>query len=708
MANSERRWIVPVFLLIPLLLYAQLLPASAGANETRDQGISRKKQLERLNGNHRRWFNMVEGLATRDEQKVFLQLENDRDRTIFIHSFWMQRDPTPGTEANETRDEIERRFQHVLSHFKRGSSRPPWQTDMGRFYMILGEPSGITRIESGPNLCPIQIWHYSGGDGLDLPGSFRIMFYRPHGTPQWEHYNPALHNPGALFLFQDMTLHSSQETLYKALFDISPDLAAASASPSLADTSLLGAIFDAPRKKINSEYARTFMSYKGYIDVETSTNYIESAHATAVLRNSRLGIDFVSIALKPNSFSVDFNPEKNRYHFNHEMSVSLKKGDRFVFEQKRNFVFHLTGEEVEKLKSTGIILCETVPVIPGEYTLLVFTRNSAGKEFSFFEENVTVPPSQGRPFLMPPLVSSRLEELEPEELVPFQAGSRHIIIDPEWVFSETEKPFLLAVVRRISPSLWSQGILSLAIQEIGGHAPQVPVVDIPLNCEPYRQDIHYIIPMAKEGLRLGRHRVTVRLLDENQNLLDSQDREFETVPPREVPAPLAVFRKTKIASPSALFTILGEQYRNIDKPALAAESFEQALSAGPGSNAVLIRWLQTLNLMGRFSQVLKESERLKKDPSTRFDYHLIRGNALFGLKEYHAALDELRSAAAIDKSDIRVLNLLGMTLAGIGRIEESLEALEESLAIDPRQPKIQKIVVEMKERAPGADFLQTN
>ena len=35
------------------------------------------------------------------EEDVFLQLASDRDRDIFIESFWKQRDPTTGTPDNE-------------------------------------------------------------------------------------------------------------------------------------------------------------------------------------------------------------------------------------------------------------------------------------------------------------------------------------------------------------------------------------------------------------------------------------------------------------------------------------------------------------------------------------------------------------------------------------------------------------------------------
>ncbi len=39
------------------------------------------------------------------EREVFLQLQSDRERDLFIEAFWKQRDPTPASEENEFKTE---------------------------------------------------------------------------------------------------------------------------------------------------------------------------------------------------------------------------------------------------------------------------------------------------------------------------------------------------------------------------------------------------------------------------------------------------------------------------------------------------------------------------------------------------------------------------------------------------------------------------
>lgn len=46
------------------------------------------------------FFNLTQYIILPPESEVFLQLTTDRDRDIFIQSFWKQRDPTPGAHLH--------------------------------------------------------------------------------------------------------------------------------------------------------------------------------------------------------------------------------------------------------------------------------------------------------------------------------------------------------------------------------------------------------------------------------------------------------------------------------------------------------------------------------------------------------------------------------------------------------------------------------
>ena len=58
------------------------------------------------------------------EREVFLKLRTDRERDLFIEAFWKQRDPTPGSDANELRTEHLRRIAYADRYYGRDAPRP--------------------------------------------------------------------------------------------------------------------------------------------------------------------------------------------------------------------------------------------------------------------------------------------------------------------------------------------------------------------------------------------------------------------------------------------------------------------------------------------------------------------------------------------------------------------------------------------------------
>lgn len=83
--------------------------------------VSQTKISEKdLPQQYQEWLKLVSYIIQPVERDVFMRLVNNRDRDIFIETFWKQRDPTPGTPENEYKDEIIKRFQYVNQNFGRG------------------------------------------------------------------------------------------------------------------------------------------------------------------------------------------------------------------------------------------------------------------------------------------------------------------------------------------------------------------------------------------------------------------------------------------------------------------------------------------------------------------------------------------------------------------------------------------------------------
>ena len=102
------------------------------------------------------------------ERSAFEDLETEEERRRFIESFWLRRDPTPGTVGNEYREEHYRRIEEANRRFSFGDT-DGWRSDRGRIYIVYGEPASIQSTVSGagqPASFAIQRWRYAYIEGL--------------------------------------------------------------------------------------------------------------------------------------------------------------------------------------------------------------------------------------------------------------------------------------------------------------------------------------------------------------------------------------------------------------------------------------------------------------------------------------------------------------------------------------------------------------
>ena len=158
------------------------------------------------------------------ERDVFLGLKTDRERDIFIEAFWKQRDPSPGTERNEFKEEHYRRLEHANTVYGRSTPLPGWKTDRGRIYIILGPPKNIESYDQVTNVFPTEIWFYLGDPDLGLPTGFNVIFYKKMGTGDYVLYSPTNDGPQSL-IADSMGGYRDERQAYQALKKLEPNLA---------------------------------------------------------------------------------------------------------------------------------------------------------------------------------------------------------------------------------------------------------------------------------------------------------------------------------------------------------------------------------------------------------------------------------------------------------------------------------------------------
>jgi GWxTD domain-containing protein len=146
---------------------------------------------------------MLTYIATRDELRMYDQL-NLSGKRQFMTEFWKRKDPDPSTPENEFKIEYYRRWEEAQRRYsttKEGKDswkKDGWKTDMGRVYIIYGEPGNIERYPLAISAKAWEKWHYDNIQGgvyflfVDEQGYgvYRLV----HSTAKGEVYDSSWEN----------------------------------------------------------------------------------------------------------------------------------------------------------------------------------------------------------------------------------------------------------------------------------------------------------------------------------------------------------------------------------------------------------------------------------------------------------------------------------------------------------------------------------
>jgi GWxTD domain-containing protein len=123
--------------------------------------------LKSLDSGSRDFLSKVRYIITKQERERFLAIPAV-ERRDFIEEFWKKRDPTPGTEVNEFRDQYFARIAEANRLFTE-AAEPGWLSDRGRIYILLGPPTNRATYPRGVTSydVPREFWYY---------GFFIILF----------------------------------------------------------------------------------------------------------------------------------------------------------------------------------------------------------------------------------------------------------------------------------------------------------------------------------------------------------------------------------------------------------------------------------------------------------------------------------------------------------------------------------------------------
>ncbi len=665
---------------------------------------------DNLEAEYKRWLNLVHYIITPDEKEVFLKLKNNRDRRSFINLFWKMRDPSKGTPENEYKDEHLKRYKYANRYYKHGSPLPGWKTARGKIHIILGPPVSREEITEQNGLYPVEIWEYFGGVEKGLPTAFRMVFYKKHGAGGFRQYIPAVDGPSALLRSGVGKIDTNNNyEIYKEIKELNPIVADIALtlipgeplhnySPSLRGPMLMSKVYNYPKKKINANYAKNFLNFKGIVKTYSTTDYISTKSDVYILKDPVLGLNFVHIALRPDRVSVGYLEDKEKYYLNFNLTVLLKKGSDIILKYDKNFPLYYSKEELNTTISNGLIITDQFPVISGKYKLTTILQNSLNREISYNEKNIIIDEKSSRaasstaryPKLYRPLVSYKINSNSRMVYTPFKIMNKTIKIDPKRLFGLKDSLTTLFGVER------------------GDYKKDFKIeLEVKSSDERRKYQKKYLLKYPKgkkiwyftkelEKLKYGNYIIKTKILDKNGEVLNTSQNDFQVSPLSNVPHPPQAFTVLKSENSFIYYLTLAKEHQNNKDFKMANIFYERAYKKEQSYPVLIKSYADFLIKRQRYDEALFIINGLKKHEKERFNYYVLKGRILYYQKKYQEAIDVLHKVNKTFDSDTTLLNTLGFSYVKIGNREEAIRVLSASLKVNAYQNNIKDILNRLK------------
>jgi len=690
--------------LFPIILYAIQEPA--------------------LSQKYKKWIaEEVVYIITPAEKEVFFKLENDGERDRFIEEFWRQRDPTPGTPRNEFKDEHYRRIEYANKVFGRGTPTNGWRTDRGRIYITLGRPGHVERYSTGDTY-PIEIWYYQGNPKLGQAPNFRLLFFQRYVAGEYELYSPAADGPQSLVPFSErrpgfFKLGEGpmiEESLSKRLkthlekrdwdaymilrLNVGIDLAEASLSNfpgrsgpeyMLPSTVLINDVETYPHKKVDDDYAYEFLEHKAVVEVSYSVHYIGNQAEVRILQDPS-GLFFVNYVIVPETLSVDFFQDK--YFTNLRTSVRMTDPEgKTVFQSGRDVPLELREDELKILEKSSFHLYDSLPMIPGDYTINFLLENMVTKEFTSFEQTISVP--EGKYLQMSPLVLARKVDKDSpfsQSNRPFQVGRLQIYPSINNTLLRKDTLYLFFQVYGLNQKLKEEGTLEFTF-----YSGVEPFQKYRRKIDEYGSGNSFLEEMSLEKFPPGIYTLEVSLLDQNgQRHLTERD--AFTVTTKPILGSWLVAQSNPPADDPYYSYILGNQYFNKGEIKKAHDELAKAYEKKPDSLDYALSYTRVLMALREFQKVREILTPFDQEERRNFGLFFTLGRASESAGELEEAISYYQKALS-QKGDVAaVLNSIGKCYFKLGNKEQALRAWEKSLGINPDQDQIKKMIEQLKEK----------
>jgi len=652
---------------------------------------------------YRKWLEEeVVYIISQKERDVFLQLESDRERNIFIDAFWKQRNPNPNSTVNEFKTEHYRRIAYANQWFGRDSPTPGWRTDMGRVYIMLGEAKEVQKYENLPELKPIITWFYDGMTEYGLPGSFYLAFWKRDSVGEYRLYSPINDGPQNL-LTQYRGDMSESSQAYQEIMKIEPTIASISlslipgetlfsATPSLASEVLIRqSLPAAPYEKIKADYAEKLLKYKDVIEVDYTSNYVGSESLIKVYQDAS-GMSFVHYLIEP--AKLTFEQVQDRYRADLQVNgIITDQGGKTIYQFDRAVPLDLDADQLERVRAKTFSYQDLFPLVPGQYKASFLWKNKVSKEFTSVEANILVPEPAAFSLSSPVLAYAVDRESKYKAAnKSFLLGAVQFVPATTGLFLPNETLYAFSQVQGLPEALRSGGTLEYTILKEGKPVKSLSRSFADLAGRP---DLFESFPLT--GYLSAHYELKIAVLNEQKIELLATTARFDIAPVARLVRPWVVSLPLPPSSDPLFADILGGQYLERNDTARARPLLESAYRRDPNSVRYALDYCRALAAAGEHAAIKTVVRPFMAD-DRKFDFLQLAGDASKALGEYAEAIALYKDYLNHFGTNIVVLNAVGDCYIKLGDTAQALAALERSLQLNPNQEAVKALVKNLKEK----------
>jgi GWxTD domain-containing protein len=386
----------------------------------------------------KKWLDEVHLIITKAEKSVFDSLKTEEDRKRFQEQFWKARDPKPETPYNEYKMKFYGRLKYAETQLEGSNS------DMGRIYILLGEPFEKKNFSGYGDVIDCELWIYHAEGRPGLPPFMHLLFYRSKNFGNYRQFHPGIHSaldiisPGyslgrASKLKAYQIIKKSLPQLAKATLSIIPvEGGSAMGLPMASSGSTIAQIHTLPEREVERNYLNNFTTFEGTVDVTYSAKEIGGKGLIYISENK--GFKFLNYSIMPDD--IDMRKIADSLYTSN-ITINLRIEDlegRTIHQQERNI--NLEFDDVQEkavVEGRKLAFKDFSPIIEGEYNVSITFSSKEKEGYFVHRERINITEDT-----VPVLVGFKIKELESDNFMPFSIEGYKVLVDPRLIFNKDE------------------------------------------------------------------------------------------------------------------------------------------------------------------------------------------------------------------------------------------------------------------------------